>query len=147
MLGMLGLFAACASAPKVSEGHGGTRRTLLAKTGEVHDALLTLFNRDPQYTVKDLGDLQIEVSYLVGNQPVTLTAYMDPGPVGDDTDVEIICTGPNHRKVEEDWMGKLPEAVKYLAMDNAPDLHSPLDEGPRAVLPPAVPSIDGVRRY
>lgn len=144
------LAIGCASSQKVAIDRDGTRSTLLAKKGEVHDALMAIISRDPQYEVVDAGDV-VTARFLKGNQPWTLTAYLEPGSSGDETDVEIVCQGPNDgaekRRTEREWLGKLPEAVKYLALDHVPDLRTPLDEGPRATEAPAVPSIDRARRY
>lgn len=141
MLALSATVVGCSGAPKkkVALDHGGTKRTLLAKKGEVRDALMALAARDPKHAVKEQGDGDvIEVEGV-------FTAYLEPGPLGDETDVELICKAG--REAEKEWLDKLPEAVKYLALDHVPDLRSPLDEGPRAVLPPVVPEIDAVRRY
>lgn len=152
MLAFATAIVGCSSAPKktVALDHGGTRRTLLAKKGEIRDALMTLVTRDPQYTVTEAGDT-VNVAFRNGSEQWGLTAYLEPGDSGDQGDIEIVCQGPAteeaRRKLEKEWLDKLPEAVKYLALDHVPDLRSPLDEGPRAVLPSVAPAVDAVRRY
>src|SRR5262245_59008375 len=114
MAGATAASAACAGAPKtkVSQGHGGTRRTLLAHEGEVRDALMSLFARDPRFAVSQSSGA-VSVVYLEGRRRLTLTAYLDPGPLGDETDVEIICSGHGEaaegRRVEREWLDRLPE--------------------------------------
>jgi hypothetical protein len=128
----------------------GTSRPMLASPGEIHDAVVALFGQDPRVTVQDGKDL-IVASWLDGTQPIKLTAKISAGPTDDQSGIEILCEGPRaegeRRRLETEWLDRIPSSIKYYGLQVPPDLRSPLDEGPRAELPPTVPSIDQFRRY
>lgn len=136
-------------APAAMRPHG-TQRALLASVGDIHDALIVLLSQDPRIAIQDGKDV-VRASWLDGTQPTTLTAYLTPGPSGDQSVLELVCEGPRssheRRQIERQWLDRIPESVKYYGLQLPPDLRSPLDEGPRAQLPDEVPSVDRFRRY
>jgi hypothetical protein len=147
---LAGCATSSTNARAARQSHGGTTRTMLASFGDVHDALVAMLSRDPAFTVKD-GFAIVTAEYAKGAERYTVTSYLAPGPSEDQTDVEVICQGIgpgfDGRKLEEAWLDKLPQAVRYSALAAPPDLRSPLDVGPRAEPAAKVPAVDDVRRY
>ncbi len=151
LMSLLAVALACSAPATASVLHRrGTSRAMLASAGEVHDAVRVLFSQDPRIQIQDAKD-EVSASWLDGTQPVKVTAVFTQGPSADESDVEVICEGPRsadeRRRVEEQWLDKIPSSVKYYGLQIPPDLRSPLDEGPRAALPDEVPSVDRFRRY
>lgn len=150
----LALLGACMTPEQRLEaklGHPpGVSRALLASEGEVHDAVVVLFAQDPRVKIVDAKHA-VQASWRQNDQEIVLTAYFAPGFSEDQSTVEVVCTGPAsaqvRRRLEEEWIGKIPASLKYYGLQIPPQMRTPLDEGPRAELPDEAPTVDQIWRY
>jgi len=148
---LAGLFSLSSDSPSQAARESGTRQAVLAAVGEVHDGVLAALARDPRYAIKDASD-RIEATATQTDKPYTIVALISRS-TNEESELEVVYQGngsaDEKKRVESDFLRQVVEAIKYAetGYNRAPDLKSPLDEGPKADSTPRVPAVDNVRRY
>lgn len=147
---LAGLLSMSSDSPSQAR-ESGTKQPVLAAVGEVHDGVLAALARDPRYSIKDGGD-RIEATVTQSDKPYAIVALIRRD-TNEESELEIVYQGKassdEKSRIEGDFLRQAVEAIKYAetGYNRAPDLKSPLDEGPRADSSPRVPAVDNVRRY